>query len=122
MSISPLTSTTSRPASADLDADQLSDRIARLRARQKLADQEQADIDRERRELAHLQRVALDGASLTLDRASLRRNADDAPPARPRQAEVAENDGDVVTDGVADPAGFARSAMRAAAMARGQKV
>lgn len=112
---------TSRPASADLDADQLSDRIARLRARQKLADQEQADIDRERRELAHLQRVALDGASLTLDRASLKRNAGDAPPARQRQTEVAESDG-VVLDGIADPEGFARAAMAAAAKARGEKV
>ena len=117
-----MTTTPLRSSAASNDPDQLSGRIARLRARQKLADEEQAEIDRERREIAHLQRVALDAGSLTLDRASLRRNDDDQPPARTRRAETTAEGDDLVTDGFADPIGFARSAMRAAAMARGEKV
>ena len=48
-----MTTTPLRSSAASNDPDQLSGRIARLRARQKLADEEQAEIDRERWEIAH---------------------------------------------------------------------
>jgi hypothetical protein len=111
MSISPLTSNTSRPASAE--PDRLSLRISNLQTRQRALDREQSELDIERREIARLQREALDDQP--------RRAAADAPPARQRQTEV-ENDDGIVIDGIADPAGFAASAQRAAAKARGEKV
>lgn len=110
-----MSSTPPRSPAASTEPDRLSIRISNLRTRQRALDTEQAELDVERREIARLQREALDDQPR-------RAAADDAPPARQRQAEAAENDGDVVINGVVDPQGFAASALRAARMARGEKV
>ncbi len=109
MSTTPL-----RSSASSTEPDRLSIRLSNLRTRQKALDAEQAELDQERLAIAAAQREALNDQPR-------RAAADDAPPARQRQAEAAENDG-VVIDGVADPAGFAASALRAARLARGEKV
>jgi hypothetical protein len=106
MSTTPLRSSVSLT-----EPDRLAVRISNLQTRQKALDAEQLDIDRERREIQRLQREAF---------ADEPRRADDAPPARQRPAEHAENDG-VVIDGVSDPSGFAKAALAAAAKARGER-
>jgi hypothetical protein len=105
MSSTPLRSAASEP-------DRLSVRISNLAVRQRALDREQAELDAERLAIQRLRREAF---------ADEPRRADDAPPARPRQTESAEND-DVVIDGINDPAGFAASALRAARLARGERV
>ena len=109
-----MTTTPLRSSAASSEPDRLSIRISNLRTRQKALDAEQAELDAERREIARLQREALG------DEPQCAAAADDARPARQRPA--AENDADVVTDGVVDPVGFAASALRAARLARGEKV
>jgi hypothetical protein len=106
MSTTPLRSTAIEP-------DRLSIRISNWRTRMRAVDREIEELNIERLEIHRLQREALADEP--------RRAAADAPPARPRQTETTETDG-VVIDGVSDPQGFAASALRAARMARGEKV